>query len=166
MSGRVLAGVALVALVAVVLWRTLRSHEASSDAAVRPTPAADRTPPSSAAGSSTVPAPPALPPQVPGDPREISFRDEPRDAAWADVTEHALRERFRTVRGGQLTEAACRTQQCRLVIAGSRAQIARTIADLGGAHGLHSLAASIELEVPEPRPDGNLTLRAYAQFSR
>jgi hypothetical protein len=179
MSARTLGGtlgLGVAALVAVFTWRTLRSDEASSDEAVRPAHAADRTAPSirsiRSPGSPALPAlpappaAPALPPHAAVDPHDAAFTDEPRDAAWASTTEYTLRERFRTLRGGRLAEAACRTRQCRLILVGSREQIGRTISELAGAHGLHGWATAVELLAPESHADGTVALRVYAQFSR
>jgi hypothetical protein len=53
-----------------------------------------------------------------------------------------------------------------MIVVGSRAEIGRTIAELGGAHGLHGYASAVVLSPPEVHADGNLALRAYARFSR
>jgi hypothetical protein len=156
-------GIGLAALVAVFLWRTLRSDEASSGAAVQPAHAADLTAPSAPSSTPATPATSRAPAIAP---RAAAFVDEPRDARWASATERTLRERFRTVRGARLSDTECRTRQCRLVVIGSRDQIGHTIAELGGAHGLHGLAIALELAPPESHADGSVTLRAYAQFSR
>lgn len=170
MSARALGGVAIAVILGGVAWSVLRcADEHTSAAPVRPPGAADiaaqPAPPRSPGPAAAPPA--ASPPALPAiNPQDDAFDREPRDPAWAGGTERALRVRFAAIRGGRLADTECRTRQCRLVIVGTRDQIARTIRELAGAHGLHAAAADIALAAPEARSDGTFAMRAYALFSR
>jgi hypothetical protein len=183
MSARALGGVAIAVILGGLAWSVLRrADEHTSGAPVRPPGATDVTPQTAPPLPAIDPRDatrggvngPALPGQPPADgkspllndPREDGFAREPRDLAWAGDTERALRVRFAAIRGGRLDDTECRTRQCRLVIVGTRDQLARTIRELAGSHGLHGYAADIALAAPEARSDGAFAMRAYAQFSR
>jgi len=94
------------------------------------------------------------------------FEAEVRDDEWAKPTERGIKQRFKHVRGAKLREAECRQSRCRLVIAGSKSDVAQTIADLESARGLTGFAKSVLLTAPERQADGSLELRAFALFER
>ena len=162
--------VGLLAIVAIVAWLILRGDSAQD--APKPTPpaatrdsAAIRAPERPALGGDTArPNLPALP--AGGPTAEDTFSEEDRDAAWAPKTETEIAKRWKQVRGGKLESTECRRTQCRLVVAGTEADVAAAIADLEGPRGLHGFAESVLLTNPAKSSDGTITLRIYATFAR
>ncbi len=121
-------------------------------------------PPTLTADAATGSAPAlALPPTQSA---EATFAAQPRDADWAPPTENEIRRRFKKIRGAKLEETECRENRCRLVVAGSEADVSQTISDLESDRGLHGFASNILLTAPERKPDGSLVLRAFAVFER
>jgi hypothetical protein len=120
-------------------------------------------PPSLDAGVGSDRVQPALPPTLSP---EAAFTAQNRDTDWAPSTEDEIRRRFKKVRGAKLSEAECRQSQCRIIVAGTQADVSRTIADLESDRGLHGFAQNILLTAPERKPDGSLVLRAFALFER
>ena len=129
-----------------------------SEESSRPAPIASQD---AAQAPKSRPVPPA-----PVTPASDPFEAQVRDPKWADLTERGITQRFARVRGGRLRATECRHDRCRLVIAGTKAQLAQTIADLQGPRGLSGYAASIMLGTPELQADGSVELRAVAKFRR
>jgi len=179
MSSRWPIFVGIAAITGGVAWFALRpgagDHGAESGSPGSADPTTPRLPPT---GPIAAPQPPALSsidaspgagPQLtlpPTQSAEATFSAQPRDAEWAPATEAEIRRRFHQVRGAQLQTAECREDRCRLVVAGSEADVSQTIADLEGDRGLHGFASNILLTAPERKPDGSLVLRAFAVFER
>ncbi|MEJ7600040.1 MAG: hypothetical protein WKG01_19185 [Kofleriaceae bacterium] len=130
-----------------------------SDDRPGPAPAATQ-----ASGSRQVP-PDAPPVDAPVDALD-PFTNQVRDPKWAVETERGIHQRFVRVRGAKLRAAECRHDRCRLVIAGTKAQLAQTITDLQGPRGLSGFAASVVLGTPELKADGSVELRVIARFAR
>jgi len=169
MSARMLGSLAIVAVAVGLSWCALTRHDdASSGAAVRRPRSTDLTPPTPPPRPAATPAPvsPAAATAEILDPREAAFTNEPREDAWASRTERELRARFQAMRGGRLAEVECRARQCRVLVAGSQAELGKTINELGGSHGLHGYADQVELTPPVERPDGSFALRAFTLFRR
>jgi hypothetical protein len=97
---------------------------------------------------------------------DATFSAQIRDDDWAPGTESQIRERFKKVRGAKLDSTECRTDRCKLVIAGSEGEVSQAIADLEGNRGLHGFATNLLLTAPEKKADGTLVLRAFATFKR
>lgn len=93
------------------------------------------------------------------------FAAQSRDPQWASATEAEITKRVRALRGAKLEATECRHDQCVLTVAGSEAEVGKTIAELEGPHGLHGFARNVLLTAPETR-DGKMVLRAYALFDR
>jgi hypothetical protein len=94
-----------------------------------------------------------------------TFAAQDRDAAWAPKTESEIKRRLGNIRGAHLDRAECRQDQCLLVIAGTQAELSKTLAAIDEPGGLHGFAENILLTGPEEK-DGKLVLRAYAKFAR
>jgi hypothetical protein len=151
--------------------------EARLPAPGAPGPAAIRAPAGPALGAntwaqphSTDPPRPELPPASPvgsGAPPAAAteFGAQSRDPEWAPATETEIKKRFRAMRGAKLEATECRQDQCLLTVAGSEAEVGKTIAELEGPRGLHGFARNVLLTAPETR-DGKMVLRAYALFDR
>ncbi len=149
-----------------------KSPEPAAQGSAAPTPPATRPgpaiaapqPPSLGADAGVAAGPqPALPPaQTP----EAAFTSQTRDAEWAPATETEIKRRFKQVRGAKLEQTECREDRCRLVVAGSEADVGQTIADLESDRGLHGFATNVLLTAPERKPDGSIVLRAFAIFER
>jgi len=170
-SARLLLVVAILVIAVVALWFLLRDTE--TPAPTSRSPEADARTGSAAHSAPSPPiladAPargsdhPELPP--PPTPRD-TYATETRDAPWAAPTEATLRKRFATIRGGKLAGVTCHASVCELVIAGTKAEVGQTIADLEGARGLHDISTGQFLTAPEQKPDGSIALRIYASFAR
>lgn len=107
-------------------------------------------------------------PELPGSatpPASTEFGAQQRDADWAPATETEIKKRFRNLRGAKLQDTECRQDQCLITVAGTEAEVGKTISELEGPRGLHGYAKNIILTAPEAR-DGKLVLRAYATFDR
>jgi hypothetical protein len=172
-SARLLLVVAIVAIAFVALWFLLRDTETPA-----PTSTSADAGALTGSASHSAPVPPALadaparsdhpelPPQPPPPTPRDTYATETRDAPWAAPTEATLRKRVTALRGGKLTGVACRASVCELVIAGTKAEVGQTIAELEGARGLHDISTGQFLTAPEQKPDGSIVLRIYASFAR
>jgi hypothetical protein len=171
----------MAAILAGVAWVTLRTRNPDPPDGARPAGSVPIIPPRAAVaapagpalgsveprGSDTAVPRPELPPPAPGVTADVAFAAQPRDADWAPGAEDEIRKRYRQVRGARLEATECRRSQCRLVIAGSEADVGQTIADLERAQGgLRGFAANLVLTAPEHKPDGTMVLRAFAMFDR
>ena len=93
------------------------------------------------------------------------FEAEQRDNDWAPDTEGQIKQRLK-LRAGTVESIECRQSQCRLSIGGNETEVGKAIADLEGHRGLHGYAKNVLLTAPEKKPDGTITLHAYALFDR
>jgi hypothetical protein len=166
----IVVGIAVIA--GGVAWFALRDGEGekpTTPISPKSPGSADLTTPSKVV---SVPAPPRLPsadtknPALPKLTAAEVFAAQPRDDEWAPPTETEIRKRFKRVRGAKLSELDCRQSQCQIIVAGTQADVSRTIADLEGDRGLHGFAQNLLLTAPERKPDGTLVLRAFAMFDR
>lgn len=166
----IVVGIAVIA--GGIAWFAVRDDEGEKSAmpiSPKSPGSADLTAPSRVVSAPTPPQLPSLDPKHPALPRLTAaeaFAAQPRDDDWAPSTENEIRKRFKQVRGAKLSELDCRQSQCRIVVAGTQADVSRTIADLEGDRGLHGFAQNLLLTAPERKPDGTLVLRAFAMFER
>lgn len=120
-------------------------------------------------GGSPAPKPPRSGDLTRAPSSQVPARDpagEPRDDAWAQATEAELRQRFQRIRGAKLAATECHETQCEVTVAGSAADVGKTIADLEGDRGLHGYADTVRLTPPAKRPDGTVVLRVIVSFRR
>ena len=93
------------------------------------------------------------------------FAAEPVDTTWKSRTEHEIRKRLVHLPHPP-TDLECRHSQCKLTFVGDNQELVQVMDELERERALNGLARSVLWTGAEPRPDGKLTMHAYASFDR
>jgi hypothetical protein len=152
------------------LWPILLVVTACRDGnPAKPAEQGSASAPKHVAGTHQQPANPELPgaitPVAPSDGRlptaAETFAAEPEDRDWKRATEPAVRKRV-----PRAAEIECHQSTCRITFTGKMDMLSAELDQLESDASLKGIAQSVLLTAPEPREDGNFSIRAYARFER